>query len=1009
MWAIWFSHELLPNHDHILRESLIFLLSVSENMEKWSSPHNLLFGIVKFMSDSTLQSMHQCWKMWLCKFNGKDKLEWMQKQRQLGCIGSGAGSLQYSIMHACISSTEQKTILDDFNRYNEKGCTFAEVAFDISVSYDKRMINPTLFERVDKYTLHYASQPYSCFNLSVSFIITDLEESVALSLKSRKIPVVKQRIFSKNPMLANCVQQFTLWVLSSASILVAKPENFTFQFHCLDALVLAIQLYHNCSLFDAIYTSNLADAFSPLSLVFSTIPLLKEEGFLITSIFLHKFFAKNLNDYLAICFGFYPNLLPALSGIRCIRQEGKNADTVAIRHEASYEHIVANMSINEHLYPGHGPGRHVRYLMWECLKLPFYNLEQLDSTSLQFKALYSCVKDCALSIFQKCTAGRMTRTNRCTQSAMLAVIAFSRIVQKSNGTVDYTFWDGFCKLLRDEKQLEPFLLHIQTQALYGNVHLHLIVTAYDCPLCTGTPLEQAFTKFAVNFTPLKHFMYRELQALNFIAYIHRKDIDLSKVPILPSHLSSGIHIIDSAGRFEKGGKIFMESILLSSAVKSMNLDDYSVTIMQFEPHPVKAGETFNVPINAIVFKLQDCLEPLAHFTCLPNAINHKDAIETSFGRIIQCSQSVNGDSFISIIAINDAVMTLFKNGNAFKPTKVSESSFKVSCLSHSIDLEYYVPVNYNEVKLQLSRKKQTLSIITPLSRYMFYDDRATFIKNPENKAVLLHKHIGRDLVFKFCRLQFIKEEDRIIKAQEAKNLPIPPLIETKRNIALIISSQKCFFQLVYHINDTLEVIGLIFVHSRIFDLELHTPAVDLSYFINENCVPLDIHVHSTWSEMKKNHKDEEFQIVCDAETVLVMKKVFQYFARRTKVSLYSKSQRCSSFNEIFTQAVVYPLYYEINHLEDDYKKHNLIAATYTHSGLNPVNTCTSSKISQEKDLHVPLSSEFKEFSIKEIPVCSGCNKSSISLKKCMRCKSVSYCSKTCQRKDWARHKDDCRC
>lgn len=43
--------------------------------------------------------------------------------------------------------------------------------------------------------------------------------------------------------------------------------------------------------------------------------------------------------------------------------------------------------------------------------------------------------------------------------------------------------------------------------------------------------------------------------------------------------------------------------------------------------------------------------------------------------------------------------------------------------------------------------------------------------------------------------------------------------------------------------------------------------------------------------------------------------------------------------------------------------------------------------------------------------CQTCHKSksdSVKLYKCEMCKSIRYCSKECQKDDWARHKLECR-
>jgi hypothetical protein len=43
-----------------------------------------------------------------------------------------------------------------------------------------------------------------------------------------------------------------------------------------------------------------------------------------------------------------------------------------------------------------------------------------------------------------------------------------------------------------------------------------------------------------------------------------------------------------------------------------------------------------------------------------------------------------------------------------------------------------------------------------------------------------------------------------------------------------------------------------------------------------------------------------------------------------------------------------------------------------------------------------------------IPTCNTCNKIDEKLKKCTRCKTMFYCSKECQVKDWKKHKKICK-
>ena len=65
MWSIWYCHELLPDHEHVLRDSLNNLLKWSENVNSWSNEsNNPLRNIVKFASLQSLHEIREAWKMW---------------------------------------------------------------------------------------------------------------------------------------------------------------------------------------------------------------------------------------------------------------------------------------------------------------------------------------------------------------------------------------------------------------------------------------------------------------------------------------------------------------------------------------------------------------------------------------------------------------------------------------------------------------------------------------------------------------------------------------------------------------------------------------------------------------------------------------------------------------------------------------------------------------------------------------------------------------------------------
>ena len=65
MWAIWYCHQLFPEHMSVLKEALTKLLSVSDSIEAWTQESNVLRNVVVFGSPETLCNLRHFWKVWL--------------------------------------------------------------------------------------------------------------------------------------------------------------------------------------------------------------------------------------------------------------------------------------------------------------------------------------------------------------------------------------------------------------------------------------------------------------------------------------------------------------------------------------------------------------------------------------------------------------------------------------------------------------------------------------------------------------------------------------------------------------------------------------------------------------------------------------------------------------------------------------------------------------------------------------------------------------------------------
>ena len=102
--------------------------------------------------------------------------------------------------------------------------------------------------------------------------------------------------------------------------------------------------------------------------------------------------------------------------------------------------------------------------------------------------------------------------------------------------------------------------------------------------------------------------------------------------------------------------------------------------------------------------------------------------------------------------------------------------------------------------------------------------------------------------------------------------------------------------------------------------------------------------------------------------------------------------------------------------------HKCAACGKTSGTLKKCSRCNSisycSKICQQNDwtkhkvsCQIPMKEERPEDYLSSdhtIDMCAACGKTTDTLKKCSRCKNISYCSKSCQQSDWSKHKTNCQ-
>eukprot|EP00731_Ephydatia_muelleri_P019585 Em0012g410a len=281
----------------------------------------------------------------------------------------------------------------EYNEYTMNGVALAECVCDLPLPTGaSTLVNPTFFDRTDAYTL-YSFVPYKCFYHSVQFSAGAL-------------------------LQANIVQQFALWMNGAAKVMQARKYAVKFTFHCSDAVEYCQELSQtSCPTFDVIYTSNVIDYLGPLILVLSAVPLLSENGVLVSTSLHYLNLASDTDEYLSSMLG----LLPVLFDIQSI---SKCHDMGEVQIHTTENGNIAGVTIDSQCSAQH------------CADAP---------------------------------------------------------------STTYQYWDGLSQLLKADDTFKLHMSHFQTLALLHGLHLHLVYTASDCPLCNQEAVTEAVKQITIEF------------------------------------------------------------------------------------------------------------------------------------------------------------------------------------------------------------------------------------------------------------------------------------------------------------------------------------------------------------------------------------------------------------------------------------------------------------------------------------------------------------------------------
>lgn len=987
IWAIWFCHEISTEHNAVLKKALTELRSWCASLHAWTkSVANPLRNLVRFEHESSLCMVGSMWNLWLKKDRNssgdsivKERTE--EHKRRLNDETSKAiapsVAAAISVMH-CMDTDHLQPLEDDINHYVQNGSAFAEGVLNLPMPSTEKVANATFYEREDGvYTLHYGSIPYVCFpSQFMNFTRSEMKRLGAHKSLLNKL-LVTDNGFKENPLLANCVQQFSVWLISSSTVLsnacFKEAPAVSFVFACRDALEFVQRLLaqQNESHYDLINASNLIDHLSPVNLVLLSVQLLKPKGYLFASTLRYKDVALNTTSYLEQCFGCKGSLFPLMFGIRCINHEDKYASTVSVQPVP----LGLGNVIDVKQWP--------RVLIWQRIECTPLMLISLSGFILE--SLISSVSK-ILTMFFLNHKGPTALSHVCTESILLLIQSFISQVNRQCNPFCFQFWAAFCSVLKSRRDLEPYLVCLQTHAFLHCLHWHLTVSQDDCPICCHTPLSKFLGQFTVQLSlPLMQM------TPSIMAYVHKSSFT-SPSQLVALMSTQEVHIVDSLGATTVKDTLNLDFFLPLQLAD----EDYNVSVVSYINACI-FEQAVCIPSNILFSgKLSQLKSPVAY--SFPQVKPAPLAPNSALGSITE--HSGTGDEFSTTVVLTDAALREVK-GTKLKCNCISNSELEIVCGKFRMEIAYPFPISYDTVKIQLSRVNKSVMIKTQRSPHNFYNEEPVFIVDPANSLTLPPFHSTQKIGMSYCGLMFTTKEKVFANKCDRNVSLMPPLLNLKESLNIIFQCpDEYFFHLAYNVGG---VQALVVVQNHVFDVYSKTSAVDLWYrFLDKSDLGF---VVPQW--LSVTGRQVRSIIINESEYDFV-KKAFSYFSKRTRSAPIGEVGRMKLLNsygigQYFTRAVVYPLYSDPDvfvHEIGLYKKYGKGASSEPPADSKPtvVAGVPESPTEQPKDT---------EASTRHLK-CSHCNILLTKVQKCSRCRLVHYCSTKCQAKDWPKHRIVCK-
>ena len=919
IWAIWYCHELLPHHLEVLKSALTDLLSLSASQETWTTSNHPTCSMCCF-SGETLQQVREVWKVWRYKpFGTPESVKTVRQKMQASCgFSAGVSSHYVSVFLGEMRQGMEETTFDamvrDYEYYAKEGTAYAEVVCEqldmymYSSNKLKHSVNPTFFERYletnidsNQYIAYCTLVPYRCFYHSMQFTLEEISQCGLHEGKMKQL-VVKSA-FKKHPLLANSVQQFSLWLSSAAKVLKNKKPCVTFSFHCLDAIEHCQIMLKDKIKFDVIYSSNLLDYLSPILLVLPAVDLLKENCVMITTSLKSS---VKIEEFIEQSFGFNSELLPVVFGIRCIGHDGQYTDHYSIEpipYLPSSKSCFLDASAKNEQIAASVVYCFALPLIWEKVQLEPLRVLSLSEVPVISNALHSVAKKAITSFFlSNPTPVPITSTKMAKQivttflqdnithvpitTTETAIIAFLTFISQLYSTVPYDshhFWKHLCDLLKADSTMKPFLHQIQTHALLHGLHLHLVLKESDCPVCKKLPVSDFICQLAVEF-PVP-FSAKAFVRPAFTIFLHSKGNFNSPLTSKPWEMEASV--IDSIACKWEDSKIEINFFT--------SIDDMVITVVAQD---VCDGPHQKVICSSLPVSCSRKIEPFIFSFVRPNP--QPLSSPSSFGILL--SHAGNSSEFCSKIELSEEVSSALKECKKNWKTKhPSLCVLEMSVKKHHFQLIYPYDIVYTKIRMILAKDKATVDLKITRDCRKWSHEKPLFITCPSNKFCFPDLMITNHQLLQYDGRQFTLAEIKILRINDSLGM-----IGAKQIISALLHSDCQYITMIDSL-DALLVHGFVVIHRKLFDIEKYSPAIHVSFVMETrpaDGINMSDPLWNFWQSVSSLH----WQI--SKNEAARLKELLMHFAARTWKHKTNGPiiSRKHCLEQFFTQAVVYPLY-----------------------------------------------------------------------------------------------------